>query len=122
MQRHVRSQTAFAVQTSGTTATVAVLMGWELLVANVGDSLAFLDSGSEVVQARAPPLPPPHPPNLPGFVLSAAVSHNVRACCFIHTLNKGVMWVPPRRIRLLSNRPHDPSLSGTERNAALAEL
>ncbi len=39
-------------QTSGTTATVAVVVGWEVLVANVGDSLAFLDTGSEVVQAR----------------------------------------------------------------------
>jgi Protein phosphatase 2C len=37
-------------QESGTTATVAALIGWTVVVANVGDSLAFLDTGSEVVQ------------------------------------------------------------------------
>eukprot|EP00208_Stichococcus_sp_RCC1054_P003755 CAMPEP_0206138556 /NCGR_PEP_ID=MMETSP1473-20131121/3407_1 /ASSEMBLY_ACC=CAM_ASM_001109 /TAXON_ID=1461547 /ORGANISM="Stichococcus sp, Strain RCC1054" /LENGTH=535 /DNA_ID=CAMNT_0053532023 /DNA_START=78 /DNA_END=1682 /DNA_ORIENTATION=- len=37
-------------QTSGTTATVAVVAGWEVLIANVGDSLGYLDTGSEVVQ------------------------------------------------------------------------
>lgn len=42
--------TQFVHQVSGTTATVAVLVGWELLIANVGDSLAFLDTGSEVIQ------------------------------------------------------------------------
>lgn len=35
---------------SGTTATVAAFVGWELIVANVGDSLAYLDTGSEVIQ------------------------------------------------------------------------
>lgn len=35
---------------SGTTATLAVAVGWELLVASVGDSLAFVDTGSEVIQ------------------------------------------------------------------------
>eukprot|EP00198_Chlamydomonas_reinhardtii_P004024 XP_001693360.1 protein phosphatase type 2C [Chlamydomonas reinhardtii] len=34
---------------SGTTATLAVQVGWELLVANVGDSLAYLDTGTEIV-------------------------------------------------------------------------
>ncbi|KAK9843409.1 hypothetical protein WJX81_000772 [Elliptochloris bilobata] len=34
----------------GTTAVVAVAVGWELLVASVGDSLAVLDTGSEVLQ------------------------------------------------------------------------
>ena len=29
---------------------VAVAVGWELIVANVGDSLAFLDTGAEVLQ------------------------------------------------------------------------
>lgn len=38
------------MQVSGTTATVAVLIGWELTVANVGDSCAYLDTGSEVLQ------------------------------------------------------------------------
>lgn len=33
----------------GTTATVAMAVGWELIVANVGDSLAFLDTGAEVL-------------------------------------------------------------------------
>ncbi len=37
---------------SGTTATLAVSVGWELLVANVGDSCAFLDTGSEIIQVR----------------------------------------------------------------------
>jgi serine/threonine protein phosphatase PrpC len=35
---------------SGTTATLAVSVGWELVVANVGDSCAYLDTGAEVVQ------------------------------------------------------------------------
>lgn len=35
----------------GTTATLAIACGWELLVANVGDSCAYLDTGSEVLQA-----------------------------------------------------------------------
>eukprot|EP00884_Botryococcus_braunii_P009673 jgi/Botrbrau1/18707/Bobra.0386s0033.1 len=35
---------------AGTTATLAVLVGWELLVANVGDSCAYLDTGSEIIQ------------------------------------------------------------------------
>lgn len=35
---------------SGTTATLAVSVGWELLVASVGDSLAYLDTGFEIVQ------------------------------------------------------------------------
>jgi len=33
----------------GTTATVAMAVGWELIVANAGDSLAFLDTGAEVL-------------------------------------------------------------------------
>jgi serine/threonine protein phosphatase PrpC len=33
----------------GTTGTVAFLCGWQLLVANVGDSCAYLDTGSEVL-------------------------------------------------------------------------
>ncbi|CAD7696623.1 unnamed protein product, partial [Ostreobium quekettii] len=35
---------------SGTTATVAVLAGWEVIIGNVGDSLAVLDTGCEVLQ------------------------------------------------------------------------
>lgn len=35
---------------SGTTATLAVACGWELLVASVGDSCAYLDTGAEIVQ------------------------------------------------------------------------
>ena len=35
---------------SGTTATVAIAVGWELLVANVGDSCAYLDTGAEILQ------------------------------------------------------------------------
>ncbi|KXZ45179.1 hypothetical protein GPECTOR_57g469 [Gonium pectorale] len=38
---------------SGTTATLAVQVGWELLVANVGDSLAYLDTGAEIVAISA---------------------------------------------------------------------
>jgi Protein phosphatase 2C len=44
------------LQESGTTATVAALVGWTVVVANVGDSLAYLDTGSEVVQV-GPPAP-----------------------------------------------------------------
>eukprot|EP00890_Picochlorum_soloecismus_P002192 jgi/Picsp_1/2974/NSC_01198-R1_protein phosphatase 2c 15 len=33
----------------GTTATIALLCGWQLIVANVGDSCAYLDTGSEVL-------------------------------------------------------------------------
>ena len=43
---------------SGATATLAVSVGWELLVASVGDSLAYLDTGSEIVQVRGG-IPPP---------------------------------------------------------------
>ena len=35
---------------SGTTATLAVAVGWELVIASVGDSLAYLDTGTEIVQ------------------------------------------------------------------------
>ena len=35
---------------SGSTATLALVVGWELLVANVGDSSAYLDTGSEIIQ------------------------------------------------------------------------
>jgi hypothetical protein len=52
----------------GTTATLAVAAGWELLVANVGDSCAFLDTGTEA-SAAAPPPPPqraPLPQRAPG--------------------------------------------------------
>ncbi|KAG2436825.1 hypothetical protein HXX76_006347 [Chlamydomonas incerta] len=40
-------------KSSGTTATMAVQVGWELLVANVGDSLAYLDTGTEIVVVSA---------------------------------------------------------------------
>ena len=43
-----------SMQVSGTTATVACLAGWQLLVANVGDSCAYLDTGNEVLQVRCP--------------------------------------------------------------------
>jgi len=33
----------------GTTATIALLCGWQLIVANVGDSCAYLDTGAEVL-------------------------------------------------------------------------
>ena len=38
------------LQVSGSTATVAVIVGWDLLVASVGDSEAYLDTGAEVIQ------------------------------------------------------------------------
>lgn len=38
------------LQTSGSTATVVVVCGWEVIVASVGDSLAYVDTGAEVVQ------------------------------------------------------------------------
>ena len=37
------------VQVSGSTATVAAVTGWEVIIANVGDSCAYLDTGGEVV-------------------------------------------------------------------------
>ena len=36
----------------GTMAVLACAVGWELLIASVGDSLAVLDTGSEVLQVR----------------------------------------------------------------------
>jgi serine/threonine protein phosphatase PrpC len=35
-------------KTSGTTATLVVVVGWEVFVANVGDSEAYLDTGKQV--------------------------------------------------------------------------
>lgn len=35
---------------SGTTATLVTLVGWDVFVANVGDSCAYLDTGCEVLQ------------------------------------------------------------------------
>ena len=35
---------------SGTTATVAMVVGWELVVASVGDSLAYFSTGSQILQ------------------------------------------------------------------------
>lgn len=35
-------------QKSGTTATLAIVVGWEVIVANVGDSAAYLDTGKQV--------------------------------------------------------------------------
>ena len=43
----------FVMQVSGATATVAVIVGWDLVIASVGDSTAFLDTGAEVVQVSA---------------------------------------------------------------------
>ena len=40
-------------QGGGTTATMAFLCGWQLLVASVGDSQAYLDTGSEVLSVSA---------------------------------------------------------------------
>lgn len=42
-----------ALQDSGTTATVVAVVGWEVFVANVGDSLAYLDTGSECIRVSA---------------------------------------------------------------------
>ncbi|KIY94678.1 hypothetical protein MNEG_13285 [Monoraphidium neglectum] len=38
---------------SGTTATLAVACGWELVVASVGDSCAYLDTGREILLVSA---------------------------------------------------------------------
>lgn len=40
------------LQESGSTVSVVALVGWELVVANVGDSCVYLDTGSEVIQVR----------------------------------------------------------------------
>ena len=42
------------MQVSGTTATVAAISGWEAVIANVGDSCAYLDTGVEVVLVSTP--------------------------------------------------------------------
>ena len=39
-------------QVSGSTVSLVTLVGWQLTVANVGDSCVYLDTGSEVIQAR----------------------------------------------------------------------
>jgi len=44
------AQCCLTTQVSGATATVAVIVGWDLVVASVGDSTAYLDTGAEVVQ------------------------------------------------------------------------
>ncbi|DBA75361.1 hypothetical protein WJX77_001579 [Trebouxia sp. C0004] len=48
--RKVQEQFHKNTQVSGATATVAVIVGWDLVVASVGDSTAYLDTGAEVVQ------------------------------------------------------------------------
>lgn len=40
-------------ETSGTTATVALVCGWDLVVANVGDSVAYFDTGASVLLVSA---------------------------------------------------------------------
>ena len=52
-----RSSQGCAPQVSGTTATLAAFNGWQLVVANVGDSSAYLDTGSEVLQVCSTPAP-----------------------------------------------------------------
>lgn len=37
---------------SGTTATLVMVVGWEVIVASVGDSCAYMDTGTEIVQVR----------------------------------------------------------------------
>ena len=39
-------------QVSGSTATVLAVAGWQATVASVGDSCAYLDTGSEVMLVR----------------------------------------------------------------------
>ncbi len=51
----VLNQKWLLLQTSGTTATVAAIVGWDLLVASVGDSEAYLDTGAEVIQVNRQP-------------------------------------------------------------------
>lgn len=47
------AQGTLVLQVSGSTATVAVIVGWDLLVASVGDSEAYLDTGAEVIQVHS---------------------------------------------------------------------
>ena len=35
---------------SGTTATLVMVVGWEVVVASVGDSCAYMDTGTEIIQ------------------------------------------------------------------------
>ena len=41
-------------QLSGSTATVLAVSGWQAVIASVGDSCAYLDTGAEVVLVSAP--------------------------------------------------------------------
>jgi serine/threonine protein phosphatase PrpC len=50
---HIDAECRRRFQKSGTTATLAVLVGWELIVASVGDSVAYLDTGAEILQVRS---------------------------------------------------------------------
>ncbi len=49
----LHAQCSLMTQVSGATATVAVIVGWDLVVASVGDSTAYLDTGAEVVQVSS---------------------------------------------------------------------
>ncbi len=49
----LHAQCCLMTQVSGATATVAVIVGWDLVVASVGDSTAYLDTGAEVVQVSS---------------------------------------------------------------------
>ncbi len=49
----LHAQCCLMMQVSGATATVAVIVGWDLVVASVGDSTAYLDTGAEVVQVSS---------------------------------------------------------------------
>ena len=41
-------------QLSGSTATVLAVSGWQAVIASVGDSCAYLDTGAEVVLVGTP--------------------------------------------------------------------
>ena len=57
LKLHVSNlQVPIVLKVSGSTATVAVIVGWDLLVASVGDSEAYLDTGAEVIQVSSPHL------------------------------------------------------------------
>ncbi len=46
-------------QLSGSTATVLAVSGWQAIIASVGDSCAYLDTGAEVVLVSTYTLVPP---------------------------------------------------------------
>ena len=107
------------MQVSGSTATVAVIVGWDLLVASVGDSEAYLDTGAEVVQVCslhlvhdiAESLLYPLPYLKPTFPVQFAAGRDSRTPPVSHAsllpflcLSVNALW-PQGQVKFLACRP-----------------